>query len=121
MTHSDPDFKVAETLPEARDDFAVIESMLRIELRLYPKDPPLLICRIWRNEEDIEIAFSNEDLRRAAESCFRMTMARLAGRTDATLITRRVLLRTLGKMPRVNAVEIVDECGNGAVVYSSWP
>ena len=82
----------------------VVESMTRIDL-VHP-----YLIRVWRAEEAILEAYSNEDLYAALREI----------PWDAT--DQRQLAETLRVMPRVNAVEVTHKySGHGVVVYNDWP
>lgn len=80
------------------------ESMTRIVLGNYT-------VRVWREEPDLVVEPSNEDLIREAEFFYRYDVG---GR-------RMELLKRLLEFPRVNAVEVIDLNGDGDVVYRDWP
>lgn len=79
----------------------VYESMTRIETSHF-------VARIWRNEESLERALrpDNSDLEEVARSaCF----------------NAESLLQALAAMPRVAAVEVLNEGRDGVVIYNDWP
>jgi hypothetical protein len=79
---------------------AVIESMTRIHL-------PHHTIRVWRDEATS--GYNNEDLLETADAEW------LVGRSPGQVFVALLV------MARVSAVEMVDERGNGSVVYTNWP
>lgn len=83
--------------------FAVVESMTRIKL------PPLTV-RVWRAEPELASGYDNLDLHELAWKAFMDCHGNPAP-----------IAAVLAEAPRVNAVEVVDERGDGCVVYKDWP
>jgi hypothetical protein len=95
-----------EPEPEKADHgFAFVESMTRI-----PMSVSGAVIRVWREESDLgPYQLANMDLREVA---YKMG-------NQGTFL--RVIAVELAKMPRVTAVEWLDENGDGGVIYGEWP
>jgi hypothetical protein len=80
--------------------YAVVESMTRIRLAKGA-------VRVWRDQGSLENfdTWDNDDLRRA----IRRNM------------TTREIVEALTALPRVAAIEVLDDDGNGVVIYPEWP
>lgn len=69
-----------------------------------------LRVRVWRQEEE-DAVINNDDLRTLADD---MTVS--CNFHDPLAVAKEI-----AKMPRVNAVEVVDSDKRGVVVYLGWP
>ena len=87
----------------------VIESMTRIV------DIPGITIRVWREENDLYRTYDKDDLLVEAWNVYNR------GRQTPSLGLVPDLADALSKLPRVNAVEVIDGAGNGVVVYPEWP
>ena len=84
---------------------AVIESMTT--LNIYDDRNGLLTVRIWREETAVQDRYDNADLKSAMDEVLVKSVKNIAS--------------YLIEMPRVSAVEVKNEDGNGVVTYVSWP
>jgi hypothetical protein len=91
-------------------DYEFIESMTKILLKDVTLD---LDCRewgairVWREEKDLgPFELSNQDLRDKAAEFHPMY--------------GREIAQALALMPRVTAVEWVNQFGDGVVIYTEW-
>lgn len=80
--------------------FAVIESMTTICVGRYT-------IRVWRAENEVLDHYDNPDL---LDKAYQLGAA-----------SQAALAEGIGQMPRVNAVEVKDEGGDGVVLYHEWP
>ena len=87
---------------------AVIESMTRVERGPY-------IVRIWRQEEVIvdkdtlKDGYDNDDVR--------LVILRIPW----TSLNPKRIVEEVVKLPRINAVEVINRQGDGIVYYPDWP
>jgi hypothetical protein len=94
-----------DELPEVKP--AVIESMKRMLFDQYT-------LRIWRGEDSIQSSYDFDELE---ENVREWVNYRNIGRG----YTADMLAMFVLKQPRVNAVEVVDNRGDGIVLYREWP
>ena len=91
----------------------VIESMTRC---VWKWGFRTFVIRVWRQEESLSL-WDNDDIKQLIE-----WKCRTADDIDPT--TRpphEQLIEDIARLPRINAIEIVDENGNGVVLYTEWP
>lgn len=79
----------------------IIESMTKISVTAG------VHVRVWRNEESVQSEYDNSDLIDAVKE-----------NSDKDL---NHIAEILSMMPRVNAVEALNDSGNGVLIYPSWP
>ena len=87
---------------------ACVESMTK--LRFSPWR-----VRVWRTEVSVEDYYHNDDLEAAV---LEMAAIKAKHRQEVRVSD---LAKCLLSLDRVNAVEVVDEKGNGIVLYREWP
>lgn len=76
-----------------------------------------LTIRVWRNEGRVSDKYNNDDILLAVS-----TYARGISSPDTTKSPPLAkIVEELSKLPRVNAVEVVDQSGNGILIYPEWP
>ena len=79
----------------------IIESMTKITL------PNGYTVRVWRNESKLEQHYDNSDINSLA--------------LQNVDLTKSELTEALCKLPRVNAVEVLNSDGSGILIYPEWP
>ena len=79
----------------------VIESMTRVPLS------GGRVVRVWREEQGLTKEYDTGDI----QGCVIMNSA----------LPQNKLVEAVLKLPRINAVEVIDMRGNGVVYYSDWP
>lgn len=99
--------------PEIRRGRRVIESMTRFTVFCWK-------IRVWREEASLAAKPDNADLEKAAWLAWE-DASKLHSRDPLNVHVGNLLLLALEKLPRVNAVEVVDNNGNGHVLYPEWP
>lgn len=73
--------------------------------------------RVWRQEEEIKEQYNNADI-----SLVLTYASKSIGAEETTGPPPiEYVVRTLAALPRINAVEILNEIGNGVVIYPDWP
>jgi len=80
--------------------FPVIESMTKILVGSF-------IVRVWRSEKEVSNDYNNHDL--------------VVRALSVQPVSRESLVEALSVMPRVAAIEVVNQYGNGVVAYVEWP
>lgn len=94
----------------------IYESMTRIPLIEYDPgvrrgwNPKVVGCvRVWRSEASMEAACTaqNTDIHDAVEA-----LGAEASRAD--------IIAAIEQLDRIEAIEVLDECGNGALLYPAW-
>jgi hypothetical protein len=72
-----------------------------------------LKIRVWRNETAVKNKYSNQDIIQATRKLYRSSLqSQLSIKPFAELVA---------KMPRVNAVQVIDLTTNeGIVLYTNW-
>lgn len=68
------------------------------------------VIRVWRQEKDLTVELDNDDIWLTAKEA-----------VDAKYANQISIAYQLLSLDRVNAVEVVDECGAGEVLYKDWP
>lgn len=93
---------------ETRREYPCVESMTR--LKLYGG----FVVRVWRDESRVG-KYDNSDLHEVADE---IKEARLE---DGHVYSQpHLVARRFAEAPRVSAVEVLDESGDGIVVYVTW-
>jgi cell division septal protein FtsQ len=87
-----------------RGDFEVIESRATFELH-----NPRYTVRVWRTELELKDCYErqNLDIYNAARANHDLGPV--------------AIIKAVAKLPRVSAVEVTNQFGNGLVVYPEWP
>jgi len=80
--------------------FPVIESMTKILTGSF-------VVRVWRSEKEVSNDYDNQDL--------------VVRALSVEPVSRESLVEALSVMPRVAAIEVVNQYGNGVVAYVEWP
>jgi hypothetical protein len=93
----------------------LIESMTR--LVIMPSPSRQFIIRLWRQEEKYSDEIRQQTLLQAAALAEGFTYP-MHGKVMADKFE---VAKVLLGMDRMNAVEVVDESGEGVVVYKDWP
>jgi hypothetical protein len=95
----------------------LIESMTR--LVIMPAPGRQFIIRLWRQEEKYSDAIRQRTLLQAAALAEGFTYPINGKLTE--LPDKCEVAKVLLGMERMNAVEVLDESGEGVVVYKDWP
>lgn len=66
--------------------------------------------RLWRQELNYEDKNSEESIKAAADAI-----------KDLKTEDKKEIAETILKVDRMNAVEVLDETGNGICTYKDWP
>jgi hypothetical protein len=93
----------------------LIESMTR--LVIMPAPGRQFMIRLWRQEETYSDAIRERTLLQAAALAEGFTYP-INGKA---MVDKCEVAKVLLGMDRMNAVEVVDESGEGVVVYKDWP
>lgn len=91
----------------------VIESMTRC---VWKWGFRTFVVRVWRQEETLDKHDNNDILYLVMDRT-----KSLLDDTDDKQPPYKQLIEDIAKLPRINAIEIVDENGNGVVLYTEWP
>ena len=81
----------------------VIESMSKYS-------PLGLTIRVWRSEAELKSRYSHNDIVKLID--------RLSDNRSTPLHT---YAQEIAKLPRINAVEVLDYDGHGVLIYPEWP
>lgn len=79
----------------------IIESMFKVCL------PNGMTIRVWRNETELRSTYDNNDINIVANLNTHLQLHEMA--------------ELVCKLPRVNAVEVLDAYGDGVLIYPDWP
>lgn len=94
----------------------LLESMTKIEWEGFT-------IRCWREERNYSKEIEQTTHKDIAHTLEMLEVARKKLRTkDPKYVFPRVLIATeLLKLPRMNAVEVLDTTSHGIVLYANWP
>lgn len=80
--------------------------------------PEYWTIRVWREETELAEKYDQRDLFAAVQ----VFLHRKDADGNPEPVRKKVVLaEMLAALPRVNAVEVKDDHGNGLVVYVNWP
>lgn len=79
----------------------VIESMTRIPLS------GGRVVRVWREESSLSKEYDTGDI----QGCVVLN----------STLPQNKLVEAILRLPRINAIEVIDMKGNGVVYYTDWP